>query len=284
MRLSMTSDMITREFEQVRSHLHYLAGSRLAEQFFERTDAQARADIESDWLRFAESTDRYDQLRLLDAGGREVLRINQAQGEKPSPCQRANCGQIRPLLLPRLDLARGGAVYVSPLDLSVEGSKIEQPHKPVLRFAMPLYRDGRLRGLLVLNYRARRLIDAVRAELDSPMSRAMLLNAQGYWLAAPDAADEWGFMLENGRTMELRHPEVWTAMRSAQRGRVQDSSGLYLYRTIYPLDMALPGAPQSGSARKAPVPAIRGSSRAGLAQRRSKRATPHCGATSGCCS
>jgi diguanylate cyclase (GGDEF)-like protein/PAS domain S-box-containing protein len=58
-------------------------------------------------------------------------------------------------------------------------------------------------------------------------------------------------MLENGRTMELRHPEVWTAMRSAQRGRVQDSSGLYLYRSIYPLDTALSGAPQSGSARKA---------------------------------
>jgi diguanylate cyclase (GGDEF)-like protein/PAS domain S-box-containing protein len=124
----------------------------------------------------------------------------------------------------------------------------------VVRFAMPLFSDGRLRGLLVLNYRARRLIDAVRTEVDSPMSRAMLLNAQGYWLAAPDPADEWGFMLENGRTMELRHPELWTAMRREQRGRLQDSSGLYLYRTVYPLDMAPAGAPlpQSGTARKAP--------------------------------
>ena len=254
-RLAMTSDMIAREFEQVRSHLHYLAGSRLAAQFFERTDAQARADIESDWLRFAESTDRYDQLSLLDAGGREVLRINQAHGERPVAVGASELQDKsdRYYFRDAISLA-SGAVYVSPLDLNVEGSKIEQPHKPALRFAMPLYRDGRLRGLLVLNYRARRLIDAVRTELDSPMSRAMLLNAQGYWLAAPDPADEWGFMLENGRTMELRHPELWTEMRSGQRGRFQDSSGLYLYRTVYPLDIATAGAPlrQSGTARKAP--------------------------------
>ena len=43
-----------------------------------------------------------------------------------------------------------GEVFVSTLDLNVEGAKIEDPIKPTIRLAMPIFnKDGVNKGIII---------------------------------------------------------------------------------------------------------------------------------------
>lgn len=235
-RVSLASDAIAGELRTVRSHVRYLAGSQLAARLLDAADERARADIEQDWIQFARSVDLYDQLRLLDSRGREVLRIKHPVGEEPAAVARGELEDKsdRNYFRNAVGLA-AGALYVSPFDLDVEGNRVAKPFKPMLRFATPVSRGGRALGVLVLHFRGQRLIDAARASIDSKSAQLMLLNSKGYWLAAPNPQDEWGFMFGDDRTLALRNPELWKAIGRGSDGRFTDADGVYLYRTIYPL-------------------------------------------------
>ena len=81
----------------------------------------------------------YDQVRLLDENGMEIIRVNFNSG--------------RPLVISREELQNKkdryyfddtfklnrGEVFVSPLDLNIEQGEIEQPLKPMIRFATPVF-------------------------------------------------------------------------------------------------------------------------------------------------
>jgi diguanylate cyclase (GGDEF)-like protein/PAS domain S-box-containing protein len=236
MRVSLASAAVVEELSNVRGHVRYLAGSQLAAGLLDATDERARIDIEQDWIAFARSMDVYDQLRLLDLRGREVLRINHPAGGDPVVAAR---GQLRD----KSDRAyfrdvvglAAGAIYVSPFDLNVEENRIEKPYKPVIRFATPVSRGGRALGVLVLNFRGQRLIDAARASIDSKTAQLMLLNSKGFWLAAPKPEDEWGFMFGDEHTLARRNPKLWQAIGRTKEGRFADADGVYLHRTIDPL-------------------------------------------------
>jgi diguanylate cyclase (GGDEF)-like protein/PAS domain S-box-containing protein len=147
---------------------------------------------------------------------------------------------------------RPGEIYVSPLDLNVEKGRIEQPFKPTLRICMRLADSrGNGKGILVLNYLGQTMLTRFADEMRGSWGEPMLLNGDGYWLLAPDQADEWGFMLQNGRSFKTRYPDAWAAISAAPSGVVQVPSGLLIFSTAYARD-AIAGKPDS--AQQAPFP------------------------------
>ena len=89
-----------------------------------------------------------------------------------------------------------GEIYLSAIDLNVGRGAIEQPPKPMLRLAAPVYdATGAERGVFVINDLAANLIDRLRDFTPQYRQRLRLLNAQGYWLAGARPDEEWGFML-----------------------------------------------------------------------------------------
>ena len=101
---------------------------------------------------FVEQKRLYDQIRFIDASGRETVRVNEREGWA-EPVRGEALQDKSERYYVRDALALGpGTIYVSPLDLNVEQGRIEQPHKPMMRFATPVFDDaGRRRGILVLN-------------------------------------------------------------------------------------------------------------------------------------
>ena len=129
-----------------------------------------------------------------------------------------------------------GQVFVSPLDLNIEGNAIEIPYKPMLRFATPVVdAAGKRRGIVILNYLGRTMLDEFASAVGSLSDDITLLNGDGYWLKGSDPADEWGFMLKQPLTLGNRYPEVWARLRTADRGQLHTRSGLWTWRTLYPL-------------------------------------------------
>ena len=63
----------------------------------------------------------------------------------------------------------------------------------------------------------------------------MLVNSEGYWLKSKDPQDEWGFMLKRALTLGNRYPAVWSQVRALERGQLRYASGLWTWRSVYPL-------------------------------------------------
>jgi PAS domain S-box-containing protein len=130
-------------------------------------------------------------------------------------------------------------VFVSPLDLNIERGKIEQPLKPMIRFATPVFDDcGEKRGIVLLNYFGSELLDRFSKQAgDSNPSQAMLLNAAGYWLRGPNHEDDWGFMYEDrkDRTLASVYPDAWERIKSEEFCQFETARGLFTSRTVYPL-------------------------------------------------
>ena len=132
-----------------------------------------------------------DRVRWIDETGRERVRVSFADGKAvPTRADRLQDKQDRYFVA---DLASrpAGTVYVSPLDLSMDEGVVERPLKPVVRVGTPLYdRDGRRRGMLLVNYAARDLLARFASASRGLYGHAMRLDGEGYWLQAPRTADE----------------------------------------------------------------------------------------------
>ena len=177
----------------------------------------------------------YDQIRYLDITGMEALRIDH-HGGAPAvvPKGRLQFKGSRYYAAEGLMLMRD-EVYISPFDLNVEHGRVEHPLKPMIRFVTPVFDDaGERKGIVVLNYLGRKLLDVFDQVPSRVDDRMLLLNEEGYYLHSPDSDDEWGFMFEDrhDRTFETRYPEAWKTISSGHSGQFRNGNGLFTYATI----------------------------------------------------
>lgn len=177
----------------------------------------------------------YDQVRYLDEGGREVVRVNNAAGAaEVVPPQELQDKVDRYYVRDTLALPTG-AVYISPFDLNVENGQVEVPYKPTIRVASRVVdAQGKGAGLVVLNYLGQTLIERLQRIARPDGSSLWLANGRGDWLLAPRAKDSWAFMFADtpAATLPSQYPAVWQALQAGgQRGQVMLADGLVTYGT-----------------------------------------------------
>ncbi len=181
----------------------------------------------------------YDQIRYLDYHGMEQVRVNLHHGTAREVNPRALQDKSgRYYYTETMRLPRGG-IYISPLDLNMEQGLIERPLKPMLRFSMAVFdAQGKTRGILVLNYLGQRMLDHFLDAASHVAHRIHLTESRGYWLAAPDPDDAWGFMLGHDRTFASRFPREWGRIRATAEGQFVTANGLFTFTTVSPLPAA----------------------------------------------
>ncbi|WP_027184574.1 sensor domain-containing diguanylate cyclase [Desulfovibrio inopinatus] len=194
--------------------------------------------LEDDFTAFSDFHDTYDQVRLIDQTGMERVRINRTvTGPVAVPLIEMQSKADRyyfkdALILSRLE------VFVSPLDLNIEHGRIEEPFKPMIRFGTPVFdRNGVKRGVVLVNYIADNMLNALRRTSTLGPGQAMLINRDGFWLLAPDPDDEWGFMLPSRveKRFSNRYPDLWEMIQTEQSGQISTDEGLFTFTTVYPL-------------------------------------------------
>ena len=206
-------------------------------------DAEAQRRLEAGFLNLALHKQRYDQVRVLDSAGMEVVRINNPDGRPVLvPPEQLQSKTNRYYFTETIRLGPG-QIYISPLDLNVENDVIEQPLKPMIRFGTPVFdRDGRKQGIVVLNYLAQNLIADLKRLGRGLLGQFLLLNEQGYWLIGADPGQEWGFMYADrqNQTFANAFPEDWRRIASTNAGQFHSSQGLFTFTTVFPRVLSQP--------------------------------------------
>ncbi|MEW8522962.1 MAG: PAS domain S-box protein [Candidatus Thiodiazotropha endolucinida] len=189
-----------------------------------------------DFKSMVEEKGQFDQIRYLNADGKEVVRVNYRNGMGvivPEAELQDKSGRY--YFTETMSKDRD-EVFVSPLDLNVEHGEIEMPFKPMIRLATPVFdASGNKRGMVIINYLADKLIDLLDQGL-SPSGSQMLLNEEGYWLKAETKADEWGFMFQDKKEIKMsnRYADAWKQISSGDSGQFTTADGLFSYATVEP--------------------------------------------------
>ncbi|MET2846924.1 sensor domain-containing diguanylate cyclase [Vibrio owensii] len=186
----------------------------------------------------------YDQLRYLDMDGNEVVRINFNDGHaKVVSKDQLQNKRHRYYFSKALQLGCR-KIYVSPLDLNVEHGQIEVPLKPMIRLATPVYDDaGEKRGIVVVNYLAKYLMEGMALFNLDMGTNYMLLNKDGYFLFnKQNRESEFAFMYNHRKdeTIYNAFPQLANEIRDTLSGQIESENGIMTIESVGAVDRINP--------------------------------------------
>ncbi|MCI5166275.1 MAG: PAS domain-containing sensor histidine kinase [Candidatus Electrothrix sp. GM3_4] len=231
--------------EKITRDLLYLAGQNSLIDQITHPDQEKLKRLAENFTNFSKIKGYYDQIRWIDETGMERVRVEYAPDRpKTVLSDLLQSKRERYYVTETLKLSPG-EIFISPLDLNVERGQVEYPFKPTIRIATPLAdRAGKQRGLLIINYAARNMLDNFLATTFKIRDHVSVINSEGYWLVSPNTADEWGFMF-NLKNMRLknRFPKIWQEIKGTEKGTLLNNDGLWIWSTVHPLDGIQTGEP-----------------------------------------
>ncbi len=207
----------------------------------------ARLNLAQEFLYFSEKKGIYDQIRFLSEDGMEIIRINYDEGN-PQILPQSELQNKNDRYYFQAALAQDiGGIYMSPFDLNVEEGQIEQPLRPVIRFATPLFNSrGEKRGVLMFNFRGEKLIQGFRQAAASIANHLNLINFEGYWLNGPSSENEWAFLLKREYSFAQTFPHAWQKILDQDTGSFINKKGLFTFAVVYPMVSVLEFYAQAG--------------------------------------
>jgi len=230
--------IITSDFSSIFSHLLFLSELNEYRDLFEKDIYTTRNALSKEFLSAIQLIKIYDQIRFLDETGMEIVRVNY-NNDLPfivHDIQLQNKSE-RYYFKETFQLEYG-EIFVSPLDLNTERGVIEKPFKPMIRFGTPVFdRRGKKKGVVLLNFFGKLLIDELKTASENAPGSVMLINPEGYWLYGPKPEDEWGFMLEDrkDKVLQNKYPKAWKKISATESGQIRLSNGIFTFDTVFPL-------------------------------------------------
>lgn len=227
-------------FHQKITDLMVLAEGESLKRYLHGDNIRNWVYLAREFVTFSKHKVNYDQIRFIDVEGNEKIRVNYNSGS--------------PAIIPRTKLQnkshryyfnesvklRKREVYISPLDLNMEQKKIEVPFKPMIRFATPILDGyGKKRGVLLVNYSARELLDRIQEVFVRGGGEFTMLNKDGHLILGAPVKKLWGFMFGRKASFPGDYPRVWSMISTQQNGRFNYGKGSFMFTTANPLADAL---------------------------------------------
>ena len=184
--------------------LPYLRFTGLLELEDEKTvfsSVESKEIIETEFLVWLSMKNAYDQIRVLDNTGQEILRANYNNGN-PSIVSESDLQNksSRYYFTDSIGL-NNRDLYMSVLDLNKENGQIELINnevKPMLRVATPFFNEsGDKLGIVIVNYLVEGLFEALDALANDEHHNIEIINEDGYYVYASNEDIEFGFMYDD---------------------------------------------------------------------------------------
>jgi len=163
------------------------------------------ADISFVLEQFLDSNPHYQQIRLINDQGYELIRFDQRH-ENITRTELSNLQDKSKYnyFKESIKLSAGG-IYISKLDLNRESGVIEVPHNPTLRFAIKLeLKQTGFNGIIVVNISAQHLLD----DINNRTERAVyLVDKKGNYILHPQKEKQWSAALGTPHNISSDYPK-----------------------------------------------------------------------------
>lgn len=193
-------------------------------------------ELTQEFIALIDNKPNYAQARFIDTHGMEIVRVNKTGETYEVVKQDLQDKSDRYYYQESIGLLKD-QVYMSPFDLNVENEEVEVPHKPMVRFATPIFdASGEKQGIIILNYFGTAMLKSLDATMAESYIQQFVINKHGYWLKGPTPEDEWGFMFENGQNKVFSKvfPEAWEIIKGSPNGQFTNSEGIFTYTSVKP--------------------------------------------------
>ncbi len=141
------------------------------------------SSLGQEFLSFSQSHKSFYQVRYINELGREIVRADfDGQHHYLVPPGRLQDQRDRYYFREAM-AAPPGTIYISPMDLNIERGVVEIPHKPVVRYAVPLRNaQDQPRGIVIVNLYASQILDQILA-LGEQRGDISLVRSDGVYLS-----------------------------------------------------------------------------------------------------
>lgn len=234
---------ITRlHFAPIIDDLRYLTQKANEVSISTHSSSEKKDILANTFKRMTQTRAYYDQIRLISAQGREVIRINmkddQAYRVQESQLQDKS---LRPYVQESLKI-NPGTFYTSQFDLNIEDGEVETPIKPMLRFISHFTINGES-WLIALNYLGRDYLTELDNQYNWNSGQYWLINNHGRWLLGPTSDSAWQFMPSrqktNGQDFFEAHPKLWDQIQKGENGQILQQDHLYTFTRFFSGDRFL---------------------------------------------
>jgi PAS domain S-box-containing protein len=183
---------------------------------------------------FSHQNPDYDQVRYIDEKGMEILRVNWDGEVVPFDQLQSDANRT---YFQKANALSPGQYYVSAVDLNVENGAVEQPFKPIVCVAAPVFDpSGKRRGIYIINYLVANSIARLQKFTPQYQQRLRILNPEGYWIKAAQSKDEWGSMLSERKnaTLAATDPTLWSKISNQPEGQTSYGDGYFTWARVTP--------------------------------------------------
>ena len=228
--------VLNRHLAMLRGNVQFLTQQPLLAEVLRDPSEDNRRALAQLFAEFARSSAVYDQIRWLDERGAEQVRVDWRDGEPQVRDQALLHNQAQYYYFVETMNLPQGAFYLSRFDLNTDAGAVEQPLKPTLRGAEPVFDgEGKRRGILILNYLGQVLLQQLAEVAKSYGNNLTLVDYEGYWMLAANQQDAWGFALgKPDATLASRFPESWRRMQATRNGVFNDGQGYWAFNQFDP--------------------------------------------------
>lgn len=208
-------------FSHAEQYVTFLSNSHLVENILEDPTTQTEDYLENILYEIAKDRSEFEQYRLLDRNGQEVVRVNTVNGEVeivPKELLQDKSRRYYFQYLKNQDQEENN-YYLSPFDLNVENGVIEIPFNPTLRIGRRIVdASGQFMGALLLNVDGNSFFDLLAAKKLHEEDVIYILNENGYYVYHPDVDKRFAFMFDDRKDIGYfkDRPAVWQSIKNGE--------------------------------------------------------------------
>ena len=189
------------------------------------------SQLENKYLHYANYKKNYDQIRLLNEDGEELVKIIHKDSVSVIAPQELLENKHHRRYFKAVENASFDEIYISEFTLYDEDFSTE---KPILRLAKKVKDSKGKTNYIILNYEAKALIEDIQSVSNLYISDTILLNQDSSWIFSSSEYKKWGylFLRIHNQCFDTQEPKLWKRMSGSFSGQFQDAEKIVTFDTI----------------------------------------------------
>ncbi|MBU2511182.1 PAS domain S-box protein [bacterium] len=195
-------EILSNFVQQIEDKVRTLANNDFTLRYAAQNNAENRKNLTQLFFIVASGNGGFMQVRFLDAGGWEKVRVDRPQGQDIPIVIEGKSLQNKGKRDYFLSIKEtpAGQLWRSRFDLNIENGEIEQPLNPTFRIGSPVYLNNSFKGIVIINLRLEPVLKLLRNSTDFDI---YLVDQDGRYIIHPDRKKEWSrYFPERGQILD----------------------------------------------------------------------------------